>query len=308
MKRSLLLSILALSFLPLLSQTVYDADGNIYDIIPIGTQSWLGQNLRTKRYNNGDPILTTTPANLDISLESNPKYYWAYDGNEVNTSAYGRLYTWYAVVDGRNLCPSGWHVPNNSDWDTLARFLGGWYDAGGKMKESGTGHWTSPNTGATNSSNFSAVPGGHRMSIGPFLSLNTNAFYWSATPNGTDYGWCRKLFYTDAALNSDSVYGFKNYGFSVRCINDTLGTAIERNFPDPGFLFYPNPAKDQLFVKMNSEQNVNIMIYSLNGTCVLEKNINSQNEPVEIHQLKRGLYLVKATSQQHSATQKIIID
>ena len=94
--------------------SLQDIDGNVYDnTVTIGTQIWMTENLRTTRYSNGDSIGTTT---LDISGESTPKYQWAYDGNESNVATYGRLYTWYAVTDSRNVCPVGWHVPSDAEW------------------------------------------------------------------------------------------------------------------------------------------------------------------------------------------------
>ena len=93
------------TFTTLSSNTVSDAEGNIYNIIGIGTQVWMAENLKTTRYRNGDLIGTTTSADLDITAEDTPKYQWAYNGNESNVATYGRLYTWYAVTDSRNVCP-----------------------------------------------------------------------------------------------------------------------------------------------------------------------------------------------------------
>src|SRR4029078_12512714 len=134
--------------------TVTDIDGNVYHTVTIGTQVWMVENLKTTKYRNGDLIGTTIPATLDISSESTPKYQWAYKGEESNVATYGRLYTWYAVADSRNVCPTGWHVPSDAEWTTLTTYLGGESVAGGKLKENGTVHWESPNTGATNESGF----------------------------------------------------------------------------------------------------------------------------------------------------------
>lgn len=88
---------------------VTDIDGNVYHTVTIGTQVWMVENLKVTKYRNGDLIGTTTPATLDISGEAEPKYQWVYDGKESNVSTYGRLYTWYAITDNRNVCPKGWH-------------------------------------------------------------------------------------------------------------------------------------------------------------------------------------------------------
>lgn len=130
------------------------------------------------------------------------------------------LYNWYAVNDARNIAPEGWHVATAAEWDTLADYLGGSSIAGGKMKEVGTVHWTTPNTGATNESNFTALPGGSRdHGTGSFNNLATNGYWWTSTPGVaiTDaYG--RGVSYNDVSV----IGGLSNRprGFSVRCIKD----------------------------------------------------------------------------------------
>jgi uncharacterized protein (TIGR02145 family) len=103
--------------------SVTDIDGNTYKTIKIGTHVWMAENLKTTKYSNGDLIGTTSPYNKDISGETDPKYQWAYNGNESNVVTYGRLYTWYAVTDSRNVCPAGWHAPADAEWTTLELFL-----------------------------------------------------------------------------------------------------------------------------------------------------------------------------------------
>jgi uncharacterized protein (TIGR02145 family) len=101
-----------------------DQDGNVYTSVTIGTQVWMVENLKTTKYRNGDLIGTTTPATLNISAEATPKYQWAPNYAESIVTTYGRLYTWYAVTDTRNVCPTGWHVPTNVEWSILTTFLG----------------------------------------------------------------------------------------------------------------------------------------------------------------------------------------
>ena len=98
--------------------TVTDIDGNVYHTITIGNQTWMAENLKTTKYRNGDAIGTTT-ASKDTSTKSTPKYQWAYGGNEANVAKYGRLYTWYAATDTRNIAPAGWHVPTDAEWSIL---------------------------------------------------------------------------------------------------------------------------------------------------------------------------------------------
>ena len=199
--------------------TKKDIDGNIYTIVKIGTQTWMVENLKTTRYRNGDPIGTTTPATLDISAESTPKYHWAYAGYESNVSTYGRLYTWYAATDSRGICPVGWHLPTESEWTTLTTFLGGGSIAGGKLKETGTSHWLSPNTGASNSSGFVALPGGHRINTGTFSDISGNGRWWSSTELSVDNAWHWHMS-SNAITALSSSFGSKAYGYSVRCVKD----------------------------------------------------------------------------------------
>src|SRR5664280_2965928 len=121
---------------------VRDGDGNLYNTITIGTQVWMAENLKATKYLNGEIIGTTT---ANILEESSPKYQWAYGNDENNVPTYGRLYTWYAVTDSRSVCPTGWHVPIDTEWNALTTYLGGESVAAGKQKETGTTHWTTPN-------------------------------------------------------------------------------------------------------------------------------------------------------------------
>jgi uncharacterized protein (TIGR02145 family) len=197
-----------------------DADNYNYPVVEIGTQVWMAENLKTGKYRNGDLIGTTNPSTLDVSGESSPKYQWAYSGNESNVALYGRLYTWYAVTDVRNVCPAGWHVPAAEEFTTLTNFLGS--AAGSKLKEAGTVHWRSPNTG-TNESGFTALPGGRRDTGGGFLDLfHGLANWWSTNESGPsypDYGSaCLRVDY-DLSYVLREVY-HKTLGCSVRCVKD----------------------------------------------------------------------------------------
>lgn len=195
--------------------TVSDYDGNNYNTLRIGTQLWMKMNLKTTKYNNGDLIGTTS---LDISSETAPKYQWPCGGIESNVDTYGRLYTWYAVMDSRNVCPSGWHIPTDSDWTTLTTFLGGSLITGGKLKETGTSHWQDPNTGATDEIGFTALPSGLRSSYGSFGFIGTEVFLWSTAEWSILKAYIRTMTYGSPYLYT-SPYD-KNLGISVRCIKD----------------------------------------------------------------------------------------
>jgi uncharacterized protein (TIGR02145 family) len=197
-----------------------DGDNNNYPVVAIGTQVWMAENLKTTKYGNGDLIGTTTPATKDLSGESAPEYQWAYNGIESNAVTYGRLYSWYAITDSRNVCPVGWHLPTDAQWITLTTYLGGESVAGGKLKETGTNHWINPNTGATNENGFTGIPGGNRIGNGAFGVIGRYGIWWSATEGTTDawYAWYRFVYYDNSIAGRN--YGNKHEGFSVRCLRD----------------------------------------------------------------------------------------
>jgi uncharacterized protein (TIGR02145 family) len=196
---------------------VRDYDGNYYNTIQIGNQIWMTENLKTTTYANGDSIKDGIDIG-NLSLEETPKYWFAYDNDKNNIPIYGNLYTWYAINDERNICPSGWHIPSLSEWSLLIDHLGGEFIAGGKLKERGTIHWNTPNDGATNSSGFQALPGGVRGYGGPFGNLQYGANYWTSTEKDLIEAYNYGLSFG----NSSVYYGGsdKKVGFSVRCIKD----------------------------------------------------------------------------------------
>jgi len=135
-----------------------DVDGNNYKTIKIGNQEWMAENLKTTKYKDGTSIPLFTAATPMANFTS-PGYCWYNSDSATYRNSYGALYNWYAVNTGK-LAPTGWHVPTEAEWNTLIAYLGGESVAGGKLKEAGTSHWSSPNTGATNEVGFSALPGG----------------------------------------------------------------------------------------------------------------------------------------------------
>jgi uncharacterized protein (TIGR02145 family) len=199
--------------------TVSDIEGNIYKTIQIFSQIWMAENLKVTKYQNGDLIGTTTRyADYDISNEISPKYQWAYYGDESNVNTYGRSYTWFAVTDRRNVCPTGWHVPTLIEWTTLTTYLGGYGVAEDKLKETGTTNWLAPNKGATNSSGFTALPSGFRSSNGAFNLVGQIGGWWSSTESSTTYAYYPYILYDyGIVFRSDTN---KKTGFSVRCLKD----------------------------------------------------------------------------------------
>ena len=195
--------------------TVTDIDGNVYQTIIIGTQEWMMENLKVTHYRNGEAI-PTGHSNSEWSNLSTGAY-CAYDNNESNADTYGYLYNWYAVDDSRNIAPEGWHVPTDDEWQILVDYLGGSSVAGGKMKETGTEHWNSPNTGATNESGFTALPGGYRGLNGSYYGMGFGCF-WSSTEGSSYHAWSRRLSYGNSEVYRN--YDGKHAGFSVRCLRD----------------------------------------------------------------------------------------
>ncbi len=195
-----------------------DTDGNHYPVVTIGTQTWMAGNLQTTKYSNGDPIPNVTDS-ADWKNLTMGAYCWYNNDEATYGSTYGALYNWYAVNNTKNLCPTGWHVPTVAEWETFTDFLGGDSIAGGPLKETGTAHWNSPNTGATNSSGFTALPGGGRNSSnGNFYNIGYGGYWWSSTAYSTTTAWLWLLNYSYSNVNRGSSN--KNSGFSVRCLRD----------------------------------------------------------------------------------------
>lgn len=180
--------------------TVTDFEGNVYNTVQIGSQTWMKENLKSTKYSDG--------SNMSVA--------WAYGDNESLANIYGRLYRWYEATDIKNACPTNWHVPNYSEWTTLESYLGGSAIAGGKMKESGLSHWNSPNTGATNESGFTALPGGDKYpGTGVYGVLGIHSYLWS------------RDFYVSVIKNDESTLSivdamYADYGFSIRCIKGEI--------------------------------------------------------------------------------------
>jgi uncharacterized protein (TIGR02145 family) len=204
------------------SEIVKDVEGNSYTTVTIGTQTWLVENLKTTKYNDGTdiPILT---ADNDWEFTASGAYCW-YENNVSNKSVYGALYNWYAANSGK-LCPTGWHVPSKEEVATLIASQGGHVVAGGALKEAGLTHWREPNTGATNSSGFTGLPGGNRF-VGDgggvlFQSITAYGNWWTTTPypqTSINHSYYAQLVFDNTGFDTGSRP--KTSGFSVRCLKD----------------------------------------------------------------------------------------
>jgi len=203
------------NFKTVIVETVTDIDGNVYHTITIGTQVWMVENLKTTKLNDGTPIPLVV-ADTDWYPKITPGYCW-YNNDIAYKNTYGALYNWYIISTGQ-LAPIGWHVPTDAEWTTLSTYLGGESGAGGKLKETGTTHWKSPNEGATNETGFTALPGGIRDYEESFCCNGEEGFWWSSSESGSDYAWSLGMY--------NDFYGVVSYdidkyiGLSVRCIKD----------------------------------------------------------------------------------------
>ncbi len=206
--------------------TVTDVEGNVYETVKIGEQWWMAENLRTSKYNNGDDLVTgLNDTQWEFTTQG---AYSIYNNDEDNHTIYGKLYNWHAVMDTRGLCPAGWQVPSDEEWQQMEMYLGmsqdeaegtGWRgtDEGGKLKATGTEFWDDPNTGATNETGFTALPAGGRTYLGMYIFLNEWAYFWTSTEQTADYSsWYRVLAYNYAQVFR--IYNHQNSGFAVRCV------------------------------------------------------------------------------------------
>lgn len=226
------------------NSNIADIDGNVYKTIQIGDQIWMAENLKVTRFSNGNPItLVTSTAEWDAFTYANAdKAYCYYDNSTLNLSIYGALYTWAAALNGNSgsdnnpsgiqgVCPTGWHIPGDQEWKVMESYLGmnpsvlndfgsRGTDEGGKLKEAGTVHWYTPNTGATNETGFTALPGGERTSTGSFTGKTTSAYFWTTAPDlvNSNNAITRSLNWGTSTVYRSSQN--KLYGISVRCVKN----------------------------------------------------------------------------------------
>jgi len=210
--------------------TIIDArDGEVYNTVEIGTQCWMAENLNIGTMIQGSGNQTNNGA-----IEK-----YCHSDNTANCDVYGGLYQWdemmqYVTTPGvKGICPDGWHLPTDAEWCVLEQYVDptiscsatAWrgVDGGGKLKEAGTTHWAAPNTGATNSSGFTGLPGGYRLfTSGSFDILTYYGYFWCSSKSGS-YAWYRTLGYNSAQVRRTDYNKYN--GFSVRCLRDSLNQA-----------------------------------------------------------------------------------
>ncbi len=194
-----------------------DADNNNYAVVQINTQQWMAENLKTTKYSDGINIPNVADNTTWLGLTTGARCYYNNDSVTYNAT-YGALYNWYSATSTHNACPSGWHLPSNSEWNTLINYLGGRNIAGNKLKETGIVHWQSPNSASTNESGFTALPAGDRVSQAAYYDLGTYGFWWSSNEFNTQNAYTQYIYYNSS--NVDSLNFGKAVGFSIRCIKN----------------------------------------------------------------------------------------
>jgi uncharacterized protein (TIGR02145 family) len=280
---TLLLVLLATQTFP--QDSITDYDGNVYHPVTIGSQVWLRENLSSLHYSDG----TIIPGAA------------AYDDSDSMAAVYGRLYTWNAAMKNsltpgaQGICPDGWHVPKHSEWTTMDNFLGGNLVAGGKLKEEGFDHWYPPNTGATNSSGFTALGAGEydgNQSM-QFQFLGMAAVFWTSTQANTSMAMERYLSYDDEI--SGSLNWYKTMKYSIRCIGDAgVGTSKE-TLPDKQPIKVINPFGGKLRIDCGDLIVVRINLYSLTGQLMAGKETNGIVNEIELNTegLPDGIYFAE---------------
>ncbi|HEY5140417.1 MAG TPA: fibrobacter succinogenes major paralogous domain-containing protein, partial [Methylococcales bacterium] len=205
---------------------ITDIDGNVYNTVTIGTQTWMKENLKATKYNDGTAIPNITDNTAWAAATTGA--YSDYGNTPANSAIYGRLYNWYVVDNnattkvasngGKNVCPTSWHVSTDAEWTTLITYLGGGTVAGGKLKETGTTHWITPNTGATNESGFTGLAGGYHLGVGSSFFIGNYGFWWSSTEYSSTNAWVWGMSFDNISVIVDNID--KRYGGSVRCVRD----------------------------------------------------------------------------------------
>jgi uncharacterized protein (TIGR02145 family) len=190
--------------------TVTDIDGNVYKTVIIKGKTWMAENLKVTHYRNGDAIPNVTDSASWYKLTTGA--YCDYLNTPGISKVYGRLYNEKAIFDSRNLAPAGWHVANIQELEATVDS----YDQYGKLKETDTIHWKSPNIGATNETGFTALPSGYRSGNGSFGGIGEFCYYYGSSMGNYRYN----LHYNSDRLNGTYGSGVANIAMSVRCVKD----------------------------------------------------------------------------------------
>jgi uncharacterized protein (TIGR02145 family) len=204
------------------NETVTDMDGNVYQTVTIGTQTWMKENLRTNHYRNGDAI-----PNVADDNEWTTGVWCDYNNDAANGKKYGHLYNWYAVSDSRNIAPEGWHVATDTEWTTLTEYVSAHLGKSPNQAKAlaASTDWTAPSYEVdiigwdltlNNSTGFSALPCGYRDVV--FYDIGYSCHWWSSTKLGT--GTARERYINNRNDLIRRTVGGNSNGYYVRCVKD----------------------------------------------------------------------------------------
>lgn len=289
-----LLFLLTISGLFCHAQTVTDIDGNIYQAVTIGTQVWMAENLRVTRLNDGTDIPYISNS-WDWEYMTSPAYCY-YNNNQTFKETYGALYNWMCVNTGK-LCPTGWHIPSEAEFEVMIQYLGGDSVAGGKLKETGTEHWYPPNNYATNESGFCARPGGLRGLEVDCYGKGLFGDFWTSSEVTIT-----KARHYEVVSDTGVIYKLAIYhyvGFSVRCLKDNFNeinnyqSAYQVNI-------YPNPTTG--IVRIEGEKVSSVEICDPFGRILL----NGNKTTFDLGNYPDGLYFIKVITDKGHLTGKLL--
>jgi uncharacterized protein (TIGR02145 family) len=285
---------------------VVDYDGNIYHTVTIGTQVWLKENLKSLHYSDGTSVIGV----------------YRYNNSDSLANIYGRLYTWNAAMRNsftpgvQGVCPVGFHVPTDSEWTVLGNYLGGNSIAGGKLKEADTIHWYPPNTGADNSSGFTALGAGEWES-GNFQFMKHSAVFWTSTQSSSTYAYYRYLL-----DNSAQLYPWtwvKSLAYSVRAIKNSSSIGINESGNEQINSFelkqnYPNPFNSTTRINyyLKKSTDVIIKVSDVTGKEVFKKINQNQKEGnhyiiFDASDLSSGIYYLIMQSESYKQSVKMLL-
>lgn len=280
--------------------TVSDFDGNIYNTIAIGNQCWVKENMKATHYSDGTAIQEV----------------YAYNNDENIANEYGRLYTWDAIMNGQassnlipsevqGVCPTGWHVPSSGEYHNLIDYLGDDSLACGMLKEQGNMHWDNPNTGATNSSGFSALGSG--AGLYQYYDLKQHAYFWTTSISGcsTDWAVIFKIDYDNSSYGGNYCWT-KAKKLSVRCIKDNTTIESIEEIKKSSIKIYPNPIKDEFIIESEmANDRIELEIYNTLGQIILKDQFFGK-KTVHASNLSKGIYLIRLTSDKLQEIKKIV--
>jgi len=270
--------------------TMTDQEGTPYRTVQIGDQIWMAENLMTSHYSNGDEI-PTIPAtgNLWHSTLTGASC-WLNDDSATYACPYGKLYNWYAAGNSRNVCPTGWHVPSITEFNTLLNHLGP--TAGGQMKTQGVQYWTSGNLGGSNTSGFSGLPAGTRWQD-TYVEQGILAHFWCSTTDevGLVNSDLVRLHFNQT--NADVFTWDNRRGHSIRCVQDVNTTGIRSN-AQHALRVYPNPSHGAFMIELSGLDPATILVFDGVGRQVhserLQALLPKGNHTLDLTKLSPGVY------------------